>query len=520
MNPFPPFWRNFLIGAVVSITLAGVLIFLDSQNLLSLEFQFIGAKAIIAAQGPDPRLSAIGYVFPPFLIYLTMLLTSPISTQILLGTGLISFVIWLVSQLQCRWFWRGIILILLLLNPAFLILLMTSPTWTAISLFLGLSVLLYWHLINPRDQKYPLSVNLVLLGLTLAPLVLLRYEFWFLSPVFMILSWFCIQSDNIQLKFTMILVTSFMSIVSISGFLYVNWLINSDPFYFLDAVGNGLRWPSMEFLLEPAPGLQALGSSLIWLGKMLPIYCLICILVSYRIRDFLVARILLMALPMLVLILLFWQNNFLPQAAIFGAFSILIPVTLLQFSQITPPFYGLIVITLLLSLMFNGYSLNLNRFTPEESLVWRQMTGQSVPKTGAISRWRQRQLDQQEISDVLFRRLRPEQKVLLDNTVNFSFIYLLQNSHVFILPHQYEFSVALSQPEEVVDYILVRREIGIQPGADKVLNRQSTQDTPEVKPTNHRPNRRILTQQLDDGGLFNHFELIVNNTFYQLFQRE
>lgn len=518
MNHFAPFWRNFLIGVVISLSLAGVLVFLDTQNLLSLEFQFIGAKAIIAAQGPDPRLSAIGFVFPPFLIYLTMLLGSPISTQILLGTSLIGLMIWLISQCQFSWVGRGIILISLLTNPAFLVMLMTSPTWTTISLFLGLSTLLYWQLVNPRDPKYPLSVNLVLLGLTLAPLVLLRYEFWFLLPVFMVLSWFSVETTNKQLRWTMVLVTSFMSVVGIAGFLYVNWLISDDPLYFLYASGNGLRWPSMEFLLESASGFNALWFSLIWLAQMLPSYYVLCVLVFYQIRNFVVARIIIMSLPIFILMLLFWQNNFLSQSSIFGAFSILIPVTLVQLPR--PKFLWLIVASLILSNILTGSWLNLNRFTPEETLVWRQITQQSLPKTGVVYRWRQRQLDQQEISDVLFRRLRPGQKVLLDDATNFSFIYLLHTSDVFVLPHQYEFSLALSQPEEIVNYILVRREISIQPLPDKVQNPDSVQDTfPNSNTSNRRRNRRGISPQFDDGGLLNNFEVIANNTFYQLFQR-
>jgi hypothetical protein len=518
MNSFPNFWRNFGIGTVVSIALTGILIFLDTQNLLSLEFQFIGAKAIIAAQGPDPRLSAIGFAFPPFLIYLTMLLGSPISTQVLIGTGLVGLILWLGSQLPCSRLWRGIILILLVINPAFLIMLMTSPTWTAVSLFLGLSLLFYWHLINPRDRKYPLSVNLVLLGLTLAPLFLLRYEFWFLLPVFMILSWFCVQGHNLQLKFTLVVVTGFMSFVSIASFLYVNWLISDDPFYFTYAPGNGLRWASLEFLLEQAPGLTALGTSIVWMGRMLPVYYVLCILVFYQIRNFLVARILLIVSPILLLIIMFWQNNFLPQVAIFGAFSILIPVTLLQPDRVDSKFLWFTVFGLILSIYLAGNSLNRNWVIPDESLVWRQITGQDIPQSGTVFRWRQRQLDQQEISNVLFQRLRPGQKVLLDDAVNFSFIYLLHDSHVFILPHQYEFSVALSQPETQVDYILVRRNTGIQPIVDQALNA----DTNQNSLTAIRRNRRhhTLARQLHDHSLFVDFEVIVSNTFYQLFQRD
>ncbi len=518
MSSLPVFWRDFGIGAVVSITLASILIFLDTQNLLGLEFQFIGAKAIIAAQGPDPRLSAIGFAFPPFLIYLTMLLGSPISTQALIGTGLVGFLLWLVRQLPCGWLWRGIILILLIINPAFWVMLMTSPTWTAVGLFFGLSLLLYWHLINPRDRKYPLSVNLVLLGLTLAPLFLLRYEFWFLLPVFMILSWFSVQSDHLQLKSTLVIVTGFMSAVSIAGFLYVNWLISDNPFYFTYASGNGLRWSSLEFLLEPAPGLQALGASFVWMGRTLPVYYVLCLWVFYKIRNFLVARIILMLSPILLLIIMFWQNNFLPQVAVFGAFLTLIPVTLLQFDRLNSKFILLIVFSLTLSVYLTGSSLNRNWFIPNESLVWRQVTGQSIPKTGAVFRWRQRELDQQEIANTLFQRLRPGQKVLLDDAVNFSFIYLLQDSHIFILPHQYEFSLALSQPEEQVDYILVRRETGIQPIFDQALNADIGQNASTPVRTNRHPH--TLTRRLDDNKSFNNFEVIVNNTFYQLFQRK
>lgn len=476
---------------------------------------------MIAAHGPDPRLSAIGFTFPPFLIYLTMLVMSPISTQVLLGTSLIALVIWLVNQLQCGRVWRGIILILLLINPAFLMMLMTSPTWTAIGLFLGLSVLLYWHLFNPRDQKYPLSVNLVLLGLTLAPLPLLRYEFWFLVPIFMILNWFCIDGfgDKLQLKFTTVLVTSFMSIVSILGFLYINWLISDDPFYFLYAPGNGLRWPSMEHLLESAEGFQAVWLSFAWLGKALPVYYVLIILAMYKIRNFWVARGLLIGLPISLLILFFWQNNFLPQLAIFGAFSILVPVTLLQIPQLKSQYLWLLAVSLIFGLTITINLLNLNRFTPEESLVWRKITRQAMPKNIAVSQWRQRQLDTQEISNFLFQRLRPGQKILLDDAVNFSLIYLLQNSQMFILPHQYEFSVALSRPEEIVDYILIRREPGIQPLADQALNVGTNQTMLDSAPTNPRHNFNILTQQFPNNVSLNNFEVVVSNTFYQLFQR-
>ncbi|WP_448381410.1 hypothetical protein [Gloeomargarita sp.] len=519
MSLLPPFWRNFLIGTVISIVLGVALIFLDSQNLLSLEFEFIGAKAIIAAQGPDPRLSAIGYAFPPFLIYLTMLLGSPISTQILFGTGLVGFFIWLVGQLQASWFWRSAILVLLLINPGFLIMLLTSPTWTAASLFLGLAALLYWHLINPRDHKYPLSVNLVLLGLTLAPLVLLRYEFWLLLPVLLILSWFCVRENHIPLKSTQVLVTGFMSLISIAGFLYVNLLIGDDPFYFFYASGNGLRWSGLEFLLESAPGLQAIGTSFSWLGQTLPVYYLICILSLLKVRGFLVARILLLSLPVLILILIFWQNNFLPQIAIFGAFSVLIPVTLIQFSRIESLLLSLIAFGLILSAYLTGNLLNTNRFIPDESLVWRQITGQGIPQTGIVSRWRQKQLDQREISDLLFQRLRPGQKVLLDDAVNFSFIYLLQNSHIFILPHQYEFSVALNQPEELVDYILVRRETG-QPLPETIPNVILNDEEINTTSTDYPRKRRRVRHSLGSNNLFSGFVNIRSNTFYQLFQRQ
>ncbi|MCS6781892.1 MAG: hypothetical protein RMI89_00930 [Gloeomargarita sp. SKYBB_i_bin120] len=491
-----PFWRNFWLAFALSLLLTAALMWLDGQNLLSSEFHFVGAKGMIAAQGPDPRLSAIGFAFPALLIYVTMLVGSPITTQVLLVIGLIWFMTWLVEQLPVSRLWRGVILLALLLNPAFWVMVLTSPTWTAMSLFLGLSVLLYWHLVQPRDTQYPLSVNLVLLGLTLAPLMLLRYECWWLVPVFGLLGWFVLKDPHPPLKLTVVLVTIFMPIIAILGFLYVNWLIEGNPFYFLEAAGNGLRWPGMGVWLESAQGLDALADSGTWLGQTLPVYYLLAGLVLWQSRDRWLARSLLLVLPILLMTIMRWQGNFLSQISSAGAFLILVPITLLQVRECR--MYHLIPVGFLLgiSLYSTLHCLQTQRLMPEEQLVWRYLTGKTGVLSSPVLRWRQQQIAQQEIADILFQRLRPGQRILLDDTVNFSFIYLLQDSRRFVLPHQYEFNLALSRPEDVVDYILVRRETTLEPLSDQIFV-----DEPSLQKR------------------FGSFVGVASNDFYQLFQR-
>jgi len=90
---------------------------------------------------------------------------------------------------------------------------------------------------------------------------------------------------------------------------------------------------------------------------------------------------------------------------------------------------------------------------------------------------------------------------------------------MFILPHQYEFSVALNQPEEHVDYILVRRETG-QPLPETIPNFVPDYDGINTTSTNDRSKRRRAQYNLSSNHFFSGFASIGSNTFYQLFQRQ
>jgi len=59
------------------------------------------------------------------------------------------------------------------------------------------------------------------------------------------------------------------------------------------------------------------------------------------------------------------------------------------------------------------------------------------------------------MAQVLYEKLLPGQKVLLDDAVNFPIIYMLNDASYFILPYQNEFFLALQQPDLLTDYILI-----------------------------------------------------------------
>ena len=56
---------------------------------------------------------------------------------------------------------------------------------------------------------------------------------------------------------------------------------------------------------------------------------------------------------------------------------------------------------------------------------------------------------------MLFDKLLPGQKVLMDDAVNFPIIYLINDASRFILPYQNEFFLTLQQPDLLTDFILV-----------------------------------------------------------------
>lgn len=444
---------SYTLLALVGLSL--LLAWLDLQGLSNYDSEFLGAKALQAINGAEPRYRAIVSIFPPLLVYGTLLLGSSISLQVFLGVTLIGLLTWQIGKLSVSKTWQSVWTALILFNPAFSLMLLRSPAWVAVTIFLLLLMALLWTLAEDKvTSSLPSSLLLVLLGLGLAPLMLLRYESWFLLPMIALILAVLFRQESRDFKFTAILVTLFMSLVSIGTWLYLNWLFTGDAYYFLNSHYSGMKLAETKVFLQQEDFWSSWVRSFTWMVQTVPVYLLIAgWTILHDKRSPLSSLILL--LPVLFLVAGFWQGTFMAELSRTGIFLGVLPLILQQSlpTKVWQRFF--LTGALVVNLFLGGALLQQNQLVPEETILWRQLTQQEIPYTLSVQQWFQQKQAQQQMAQVLFEKLLPDQKVLMDDAVNFPIIYLLNDASRFILPYQNEFFLTLQQPDLLTDFILV-----------------------------------------------------------------
>lgn len=441
-------------AAVALIGLSLLMAWLDMQGFLNHDAEFLGAKALEALNGAEPRYKAIISVFPPLLIYGTLLIGSPVTLQVLLGAFLIGLLTWAIGNLSQPKTWHIVWTILILFHPAFGLMLLRSPAWVLATIFLILLMTLLWTLAKPEASSLPSTLLLVLLGLGLAPLMLLRYESWFMLPVIALTLGLLFKQESWGFKSTAILVTLFMSLVVIGTWLYINWLFTGDAYHFINSPYSSLRLVETKAFLQQENFWASWLRSFTWVVQVVPVYLLIVCWTLWQDKRW-GSTILILLMPVIFLVAAFCQGTFMPEVSRCGIFLGILPLIVQQF----PPakLWQRLVFTgaLVVSIVCSGALLQQNQLVPEETFLWRQLTQQALPSSLSVQHWVQQKQAQRQIAIVLYEKLLPGQRVLMDDAVNFPVIYLLNNSSYFILPYQNEFFLALQQPELFTDFILV-----------------------------------------------------------------
>ena len=445
--------KGLWAGLLALIGLSLMLAWLDAGGFSNYEAEFLGAKALQALNGLEPRYRAIVSIFPPLLVYGTFFLGSVVTLQVLLGSILIGLLTRQLGNLSVS-IWQWIWIALIVFNPAFGLMLLRSPAGIVVTIFMIVQMALLWKLAKEKvSPSLPATLLLVLLGLGLAPLMLVRYESWLLLSAIALILGMLFPQESWDYKFTAILVVLFMSLVLIGTWLYMNWIFTGDAYYFLNSHYSGMRLAQTKIFLQQENFWGSWLYSFTWIIKVVPVYTLISGWVIWQDRRWLVATLILL-LPVILLVAALWQGTFMPEISRFGIFLGILPLLLQQFPLVKWQrftFTGALVVNLLICVNL----LQQNQFVPEETILWRQITQQSLPAALSVQQWHQQKQAQREIASVLFEKLVPGQKVLMDDAVNFPIIYLVNDASYFILPYQNEFFLALQQPDLMTDFILI-----------------------------------------------------------------
>lgn len=451
----PNHLKGLSAGLLTLIGLSIILAWIDLKGFSNYESEFLGAKALEALTGGEPRYRAIVSIFPPLLIYGTLILGSVVTLQVLLSATLMGLLTWKIAQLSVPKTWQWAWMALILLNPVFILMLLRSPTWVMTTIFFTLQMALLLNLAKAKTlQSLPSTLLLVLIGLGLAPLMLLRYESWLMLPAIALTLWVLFEQESWGFKSTAILVTLFMSLVFIGTWLYLNWLFTGDTYHFLNSQYSGLRLPEVQPFLQQEDFWGSWISGFTWIVQVVPVYTLVICWTTWQDKRWGLI-ILILLLPVIFLVAAFWQGTFMPEISRFGIFLGILPLMLQQFPLVKLWQRLVFTVALVVSLLGSVTLLQQNQFVPEETILWRQITQQELPSLVSVQQWVQQKQAQRQVAQVLFEKLLPGQRVLMDDGINFPIIYLLNNSSYFILPYQNEFLLALQQPELLTDFILV-----------------------------------------------------------------
>ncbi|MCF2970144.1 hypothetical protein L1047_02895 [Synechococcus sp. Nb3U1] len=451
---------------------------------VSLEDQFLGYKGSVAAVGPDPRLSVVGISFPPLLVLGTALLGSPLLLRIALGSLLLLWGWRQLAQLPVGVGWRWLWGMLIALQPSFGLMLLRSPGWIATAGLLGVNMTLLLPLsrvgkvkkdaevdpgtgspalstpeiVGQSQRPLPLTLRLVLLGLCLAPLMLLRWESWWLLIWVDLLVLLAFWRESWGFRGTAVLVVSFMSLALILGWLYMNGLAVGDPWAFVYQPSSGLRLPQLQAWLISAGGWDSLAQAGIWLLVVVPAYLIVGVGTMVQWIGGRWVWALGWACPVVLLVASLGQGLFVPELSRFGVFWMLMPLLLGSYLQVGRGGWGQrlgITAALLLSLLTSGYVLTHGTLIPEEQDLWQRLQASSRPPSQLVQQWQTQRQEQRQVGQYLLQHLLPGQRVLVDDALHFEAIFWAGDPRLFITPHQHEFSIALQQPQEQVDYLLL-----------------------------------------------------------------
>lgn len=466
----------FGIGLLTIVGLTSLIMGLDWQGYIAQPIAFIGSKAILVVQGPEPSLVATGYVFPPLMIYVSAILRSPVTLQVFSGALLVGVVIRAMGKLRVSRFWQAIWTVLILLHPALSFMLLRSPIWIATTLLLWVTIRLLWQMIQP--EKLPLSFLVVLVGLTISGIMLLRFEAWLGLLYILGTLWCLLLEETWQYRVSALFIVFTMSLFSIGTCLYLNWLATDNPLAFLSQSGSGIRLPGMDSFFVQAGLWEGILKSNSWMFQVVPIYMLLIVWLIWRDRFHLQVGLIL-TVPIVLMLINLWQGFYTPNLAQCGVYLVLMPLLLGQLPLVQSRWKLLITLGLTASLLSSGWLLQQNQAIPDESLLWRQLTHQALPEFQPVQQLHQKSIDQRKITTFLSQNRQPPQHILMDDRLHFSILYLLQYTEGLILPHQYEFYVALEHPQQWVDFIVVagagstlrtqdevRRQLIQQMGAD------------------------------------------------------
>ena len=428
-----------LVAALLSIVYFLAVTMLERAGFLSSSLVFFAEKGALALHGLPPRLVNVGFIYPPLTFLLQLVFPTPLVGQAVISgvavTGILAYLRASVSNRVLRYTAQAYVIA----SPVFLYLTVEDFSTLILALLLAASVHFIIRFLRDDYSLY-LFAGSTLLGLTFFVDFRSAALLIAIVPAAAIPLWRKSRAQAISVALTLAVPTVFFA----AAWSYVNWVFLGDPLAYAHGRGSFFRtFPVTPELLSAAGDpLQTLRLAAGVLALSMPVTL-----------PYFVGAVTLRGGPfayMLPATVVYLSPVVFMLAAIFGGLyretitllALFVLVLLFSLDAIKPTRW--LTITLVLSLVASFFAPFVSPSSDERGFG-NALIGRSTGDANLVP-FRE-----------LATKLGSAGPILIDDAVLYPLVYTLGSPGRFVLPYQYEYASALSNPSAFVRYVVVAR---------------------------------------------------------------
>ncbi len=404
---------------------------------------FFAEKALIAVQSGF-RVENIGFVYPPIAFVPFLIVNDPILVPSIISTSLSTF---LITYLIKNYKTEALSILsvsIIMLNPLYLFL--ASQRFDVLLFYILLSLSVFYT-VRHIETKY--SLYIFVAGLLLGITFFVDFRSLFVVPVYFISLFLLTSKEKFPYRVAILAVKITPVVFFLFSWLYLNWIFTGNPLNFIQSPYSFFRSEPVidEFIQASGSFMRSFFLTLkqLFLNSLLilPYFLVIPYIKRFKIL-YTTPLFLVYIIPIFVFYFSIYFGMFFPymySSVLFLLFS-LIFAFYLRIANSKPYLFSMII-AFLSAFFIPNHSKDLN----EKEFIG-SLKGRSIPERISIK------------EDRIIAKLLISygcKRTLSDDAYTFPVVYFTGSSNIFILPHNYTYYTALSNPITFADCLLISR---------------------------------------------------------------
>ena len=429
-----------IVWAAISAGLYMLGEYLFAHGFISLNLLFFAEKARLAIAGEPPRLVNIGFVYPPLSFILMMPFNNPVVAQAVIAgatlTGVFRFLDHRVTD-DTR---RRIAKSYMLISPVFLFLTVENYGFLLLAVLLALAVFYLGRYIDYGYSLYLFAAG-TLYGLTFfidfRTIVLLIV----LIPAVVAPLYRKSLPQAISVSLTIALPLIFMA----AAWIYVNWIFLGDGLAFVSGRSSFFRTfvADTELLSLSGDAFATLAYAAKLLVISLPVTCCYFVglgLLRSNVSAYLLPTWAIYCFPIVMMSTTLYAGIFAPAVSFLSFFLLTFFFELPRMRR-----SKILVASMIVSFAFSFIGPLYSPNSEERQFTQAIFTGHVQPNID----------EYEQVSGYLLQH--EGGRILVDDTIFYPVVYLVNEPRRFILPYQYDFDTALANPRAMARFVVGSR---------------------------------------------------------------